>query len=367
MSTVALEHLSKEFDGTAVVRDLTLDIPDGELLVLVGPSGCGKTTTLRMIAGLEVPTSGRILIGGEDVTAVEPGDRDIAMVFQNYALYPHLSVGENLAFGLRMRRVAAAEVRRRVGEVAAVLGLEPLLDRKPAALSGGQRQRVALGRAMVRDPRVFLFDEPLSNLDAQLRAHTRTELARLHRDLDATMIYVTHDQTEAMTLGGRIAILHRGELQQMGTPLEVYDRPASRFVAGFIGAPSMNFLSGRLEGEPGAMRFASPDLGASLPIRGGEQPDAPVVLGIRPEQVRLAREDVPSGATVDAIVRVIEPLGSETLVVCRAPSGTDLIWRTPTRPALGLDAKVRLGFDPADAHWFADGESGRRLPLEAQR
>ncbi|HEX7122738.1 MAG TPA: ABC transporter ATP-binding protein, partial [Gemmatimonadaceae bacterium] len=247
---IVLDGVSKAYDGhIAAVKNLSLAIEPGELLVLVGPSGCGKSTVLRLIAGLETPTSGRILFDDTDVTATPPQERNLAMVFQSYALYPHMTVRENMSFGLRVRGRARAEIARRVDEAARVLGLEALLDRRPGQLSGGQRQRVALGRAIVREPRAFLLDEPLSNLDAQLRADTRAELARLHRRLGVTMVYVTHDQTEAMSLGTRVAVLRDGVLQQVAPPLELYRRPANQFVAGFIGTPPMNFVRGRIRRE----------------------------------------------------------------------------------------------------------------------
>src|SRR5947209_4551293 len=248
MARITLEHIDKRYpNGYIASRDLSLEIADGELLVLVGPSGSGKSTVLRMIAGLEKPTGGTITIGDRDVTYLPPQERDIAMVFQSYALYPHMTVRENMAFGLKLRKQPAEAVARRVGDVAGALGLAPMLDRKPAQLSGGQRQRVALGRAIVREPKAFLFDEPLSNLDAQLRVETRAELARLHRRLGATMVYVTHDQVEAMTLGDRIAVLKEGVLQQVDTPMELYRRPANKFLAGFTGSPATNFIEGIIQ------------------------------------------------------------------------------------------------------------------------
>src|SRR5690242_10663374 len=274
MARIALEHIDESYPtGYVASRDLSLEIADGEFLVLVGPSGSGKSTVLRMIAGLEKPTAGTITIGDRDVTSLPPQERDIAMVFQSYALYPHMSVRENMAFGLKLRKQPAATVTRRVGEVAESLGLTPMLDRKPAQLSGGQRQRVALGRAIVREPKAFLFDEPLSNLDAQLRVETRAELARLHRRLGATMVYVTHDQVEAMTLGTRVAVLKDGELQQVAPPMELYRRPRNQFVASFIGSPSMNFLRGDVTRANGAPQFTAPGLRLSLasdaPVRDG--------------------------------------------------------------------------------------------------
>ncbi len=381
MAGVSLERLSKSYDGGVVaVRELDLRIGDGELLVLVGPSGCGKTTTLRMIAGLESVTGGRILIGERDVTDLEPRDRDIAMVFQNYALYPHMTVRDNLSFGLRMRKTPKAEIRRRIEAVASQLGLEPMLARKPAALSGGQRQRVALGRAMVREPVAFLFDEPLSNLDAKLRVRTRAELVRLHRELGTTMIYVTHDQTEAMTMGERIAVMNQGELQQAASPLEVYDQPANLFVAGFIGSPPMNFFAGTVIAHEDSLRFHGPSFIVTVGRSGdspGEGSDAipdagagaspesrDVVLGIRPEHLSAEAATGDSGTGGDAVmpatVQVVEALGSETLVHCRTAAGEEAIVRTAGRPALRAGNAVRLRLDPSQLHLFDTG-SGRRI------
>ncbi len=359
MAGVRLESLSKTYGGGVVaVKSLDLDVADGELLVLVGPSGCGKSTTLRMIAGLETVTSGRVLIGDRDVTNLEPGDRDIAMVFQSYALYPHMTVRENLSFGLRMRKTPRAERSARVEEAARRLDLEPLLERKPAALSGGQRQRVALGRAIVREPAVFLFDEPLSNLDARLRVRTRAELVSLHRELGTTMVYVTHDQTEAMTMGERIAILRAGELQQVAAPLDVYDRPANVFVAGFIGSPPMNLFDGTLVTVGGVRRFTGPSF--SLPVPGpADAPGGDAVLGVRPEHLSLrARSDV---AGFDASVEVVEALGSETLVHVRTAAGETAVIRLAARAEVAPGDGVRLGFDRDTIHLF-DADGGRRLP-----
>src|SRR5438105_2856042 len=282
MASISLEHIAKRYpNGYIASRDLSLEIADGELLVLVGPSGSGKSTVLRMIAGLEKPTAGTITIGDRDVTRLPPQERDIAMVFQSYALYPHMTVRENMAFGLRLRRQPNEMVARRIGDVADALGLTSMLERKPAQLSGGQRQRVALGRAIVREPKAFLFDEPLSNLDAQLRVETRAELARLHRRLGATMVYVTHDQVEAMTLGTRVAVLKDGALQQVAPPMELYRRPQNRFVASFIGSPSMNFVQGNIERDDGRTRFVAPGMTLAVPEAAAAR-QGPVVLGVRP-------------------------------------------------------------------------------------
>jgi ABC-type sugar transport system ATPase subunit len=301
---VTFDHVTKTFpQGTVAVADFSLEIADGEFMILVGPSGCGKTTALRMVAGLESTTSGRILIGDRVINDVSPRDRDIAMVFQSYALYPHMTVAKNLAFGLRQRKTPSEVIDRRVREIADMLGLERLLKRRPAELSGGQRQRVAMGRALVREPKVFLLDEPLSNLDAKLRVQMRAELKRLHHRLQITTIHVTHDQVEAMTLGDRIAVMSEGALQQLGHPQDVYDRPANVFVAGFIGSPPMNLLRGVLSHgriEAGDLAFERPNL-----------PDGEVVVGVRPESLHLSSD---GAASAELIVEIVEPLGDEVLV-----------------------------------------------------
>ena len=319
MAAVTLEHVTKRFGDTTVVRDVSIEIRDKEFLVLVGPSGCGKSTILRMIAGLEEVSDGDIYIGDRLVNDVSAKDRDIAMVFQNYALYPHMSVFDNLAYGLRQRHTAVSDIRRRVQAVAERLGIEQLLLRKPKQLSGGQRQRAALGRAIVREPQVFLMDEPLSNLDAKLRVQTRVELTKLHARLQTTVIYVTHDQVEAMTLGNRIAILKDGMLQQIDTPAEVYAKPANVFVAGFIGSPAMNFFNARLEQVGGALRVVGGGLEIDLPseivvrVNGftGEQ----VILGVRPEDIHDGSRLAPNGGpTAKATVDMVEHMGSENFV-----------------------------------------------------
>ena len=359
MAELKLDAVSKVFDRHTAVDDLTLAAADGEFLVLVGPSGCGKTTALRMIAGLEHPTSGRIVIGGRDVTALPPGDRNIAMVFQNYALYPHLTVFENLSFPLEMRKQPKAEIDRAVRAAAEALELgDDVLARRPGQLSGGQRQRVALGRAMVREPTVFLFDEPLSNLDAQLRVQTRAELARLHRRLGTTMVYVTHDQTEAMTLGARIAVMHAGRLQQVAPPLEVYDRPANRFVARFIGSPPMNLFEGIVHDENGHSRFEGRALAAALAQRA---PAGACVLGVRPEHLHV-NPDGPLALAVD----MVEPLGAETHVAGTAPGGELVVARVARRHAVSPGDVVNLSFDASHVHLFAADREGRRIALEAR-
>jgi multiple sugar transport system ATP-binding protein len=343
MASVRLEDVRKVYpNGHVAAHGLDLEIKDGEFMVLVGPSGCGKSTALRMIAGLETPTSGRIMIGDRDVTRRPPQDRDIAMVFQTYALYPHMTVRENLGFGLRMRGTGKEAIDRRVDEAARALGLEPHLGRKPAQLSGGQRQRVALGRAIVREPKVFLFDEPLSNLDAKLRVETRAELARMHRRLGATIVYVTHDQEEAMTLGWRVTVMRDGRIQQVAPPMELYRRPANRFVAEFVGSPAMNFLP--------------PDI---LP-RSAAAPSPGATLGIRPHDIAIVE---PGRGDMDAWVDVVEPLGSELLVYLRLGAGGD---GTPLRvvapPELPIEEERQVGvvLDREKLHWF-EAESGQRL------
>jgi multiple sugar transport system ATP-binding protein len=361
VAELRLTEVSKVFpDGTTAVDRVSFEVADGEFLVLVGPSGCGKSTTLRLIAGLEEPSGGEIAIDGRVVNDVLPKDRDIAMVFQNYALYPHMTVYENLAFGLRMKRLPGEEVRRRVGTAADLLGIGELLERRPKALSGGQRQRVALGRALVRQPKVFLFDEPLSNLDAGLRVQMRAELIRLQAELGATVVYVTHDQVEAMTMGSRIVVLHQGRVQQTAAPLTLYRDPVNRFVASFIGSPAMNFVAGNLvrEGsevffreQEGRWRFSLPP--ERIPASPAEEGASEVVLGIRPEHVLLrgVGEGIPG---LEARVEVVEPLGYDTFVTCREGAWR-LVARTgPANPptpgsSIGLDLEqsgVRL-FDPA--------------------
>jgi multiple sugar transport system ATP-binding protein len=357
MATVTLRDLHKTYpQGYHAVRNISLDVRAGEFLVLVGPSGCGKSTTLRMVAGLEEVTSGEIRIGDRVVNDVAPGDRDIAMVFQNYALYPHLSVRDNMAFGLRMRGMPRAEIDRRVAEAAASLSIEHLLGRRPRELSGGQRQRVALGRAIVREPKVFLFDEPLSNLDAKLRVQMRAELARLHRRLGTTVIYVTHDQVEAMTLGDRIVLMNHGVIQQVDAPLAIYRRPANRFVASFIGSPTMNVLAGTVAGdefvvEGAAARVPLPDAPA------GPIPQGPAVLGVRPEDL-LATGDGAPLATV--VLDVAEHMGHETLGHFRL-AGQNHVVRLPGDVRAGVGDAVPLSIRPGALHLFAADEQGRRL------
>ena len=362
MSRVSFRDLTKLYDkGVVAVDHVTFEVADKEFFVLVGPSGCGKSTTLRLVAGLEEPTSGEIHIGDRMVNNVEPKDRDIAMVFQNYALYPHMSVQGNMEFALRLRKTPKAEIRQRVDEAARILGISELLTRKPVALSGGQRQRVAVGRAIVRHPKVFLFDEPLSNLDAKLRVGMRTELARIHRQLETTVFYVTHDQVEAMTLGQRIGVMKDGNLLQIADSMTLYNQPVNRFVAGFIGSPPMNFLAGRIEdGTP--LVFSHNSLRLDLPpaIAATLAParDKPVVLGIRPEGVVLENRDCPARRALrgtvpcfPAGVDVVEQMGNEVIVYLKA--GNDaLIARVPPRDAPQPGDSVTVGFAPDHLHFF---------------
>jgi ABC-type sugar transport system ATPase subunit len=359
VASVSFAAVTKRFGDVVAVDDLTLDVPDREFLVLLGPSGCGKSTALRMIAGLDEPTSGTVSIGGQVVNGVEPKDRDIAMVFQSYALYPHKSVRQNIEFPLLPRHVEKSERVRLVGEAAAMLGLSDLLDRKPRALSGGQRQRVALARAIVRQASVFLMDEPLSNLDAKLRTQTRAELIELHQRLETTFIYVTHDQIEAMTMASRVAILESGVLQQVGHPQDVYDRPANLFVARFIGNPPMNTLPATVAAGDGA--------GARADVAGGSMPvgphagaaGRPVVLGVRPEHLHLSAPDGPEG--VPARVRVVESLGHERLVLCRVAGveGDVVVQTDAADPRPDPDEQVRLRCQAADVHLFDPTSTAR--------
>ncbi len=342
-----------------ILGDISLEVGDGELLVLVGPSGCGKTTLLRCIAGLEEPTRGEIAIDGKQVVDVPPRDRDIAMVFQSYALYPHMTVFENLAFGLRMRKTPLAEIRRLVEEAAQMLEIGHLIERYPRELSGGQRQRVAMGRAVVRRPKVFLFDEPLSNLDAALRQQMRLELLRLHRRLSATMVYVTHDQVEAMTLADRIAVLKQGELIQVGPPAELYSQPRNTFVARFFGSPEMNLIPGQIE----AGEFIAADAALALRVPAAGYPSGPVSLGIRAEDLVLAAPE--TDRSIRARVDVVEHLGSEDLIHLTT-GATRLVLRCPTAKAPGRDSEIRLSVPALHCHFFdrapGPGEGARILP-----
>ena len=376
MARVRLEGIRKMYqDGTVAVHGVDLDVADGEFVVLVGPSGCGKSTTLRMIAGLESISAGKLMIGDRVVNDVPPKDRDIAMVFQSYALYPHMTVHDNLAFALKLRGTPKAEIEKRVEEAASILGIHEFLDRTPRQLSGGQRQRVALGRAIVRQPQVFLFDEPLSNLDAQLRVQMRREIARLHQELAATMIYVTHDQVEAMTLGDRIVVMNKGHVQQIDSPMNLYDHPRNRFVAGFIGSPAMNFVdgtiaaSGSLEfvAEGNAFTFSVPPALAER-IQGLE--GRPLTLGIRPEDVSVAIENGPTiflgestivqpPITAPACLDLVEALGNEVFVYATV-GPYSITARIAPQPLPALGKPITLAFDLAKAHFF-DRETGDRV------
>ncbi len=362
MARVSLDGVRKVYDnGFVAVADATFDIGDGELVVLVGPSGCGKSTTLRMIAGLESITSGTLRIGERVVNDVPPAKRDIAMVFQNYALYPHMSVRDNMAFALKLRNETRSEIDRRVSDAADILGLTPVLDRKPRQLSGGQRQRVALGRALVRKPQVFLFDEPLSNLDAKLRVQTRKEIARLHRRLGTTMVYVTHDQVEAMTLGDRIVVMNAGEIQQIGTPLELYERPANQFVAGFVGSPAMNFIRGTIEQQAGSAAFRAGQGGLVIPLANGAGMGSQAVLGLRPESLHVDGGPITptSRAPIDARLDVVEPMGAEIVLSART-ADLELVARVPPQPLPEPDSPIRLLID-LDRVYLFDAESGASL------
>ena len=367
MAEILIEHLGKTYDNGAVaVTDFNLHIKDEEFIVFVGPSGCGKSTTLRMIAGLEEITDGEFYIDGKLMNEVQPKERDIAMVFQNYALYPHMTVYENIAFGLKLRKFKKADIKKKVEEAAAILGLEDYLDRKPKALSGGQRQRVALGRAIVRDAKVFLMDEPLSNLDAKLRVQMRAEIAKLHRRLKTTTIYVTHDQTEAMTMATRIVIMKDGLIQQVGSPKEVYDFPANRFVGGFIGSPAMNFFDGKL--EKGAFVIADRVIGIPAEtltmLKSGGYEGQAITLGIRPEHIHVNNEDLAGIPTsdIDAVITVAELTGAETII--HAIYGDqEFIGRVEADTAIEPGDKARLVFDMSQVHFF-DSESGERIKAE---
>ena len=357
MATIKIDGLKKRYaNGFEAIHGIDLDVADGELVVIVGPSGCGKSTLLRMVAGLETITEGTLSIDGTVVNDHEPGQRDIAMVFQNYALYPHMSVFNNMAYGLRNRGVGREEIKRKVADVAAILELGDLLDRKPAQLSGGQRQRVAMGRAIVRDPKVFLFDEPLSNLDAKLRVQMRIEIKRLQRRLGTTSLYVTHDQVEAMTLADRLVVMNAGRPEQIGTPMDIYTNPASMFVAGFIGSPAMNFLTlERMEGGrlrlPGSEAMLAEDDGSN---------GAPV-LGIRPEHMRT----VGTAADADIVLSVdaIEPLGADTLVYGRAPGQEgEIVLRLGGSHSIGEGDNLPVAFDRNHLHFF-DRANGRRADV----
>ena len=354
MAAITLEGVHKSYGSVPVIHGVDIDIADGEFVVLVGPSGCGKSTLLRMVAGLEPITGGNLRIGGRVVNDLAPKDRDIAMVFQSYALYPHMTVAQNMGFSLKLRGTDKAEIDRRVQHAAKILALEPYLDRRPRQLSGGQRQRVAMGRAIVRDPQVFLFDEPLSNLDAKLRVQMRGEIKALHQQLGITTVYVTHDQTEAMTMADRIVVMNGGNVEQSGAPLELYDRPANVFVAGFLGSPAMNFIPGELvQGDAPGLRLSDGSIARvrDFPSR---LAGTTVTFGIRPEDIRIVTQ-----AGLPASVTIVEPTGAETQVTARA-GGIDIGLVLNERLAVGPGQPIQLSLDAPRSHFF-DAETGRRL------
>ena len=354
MSTVELRGLKKRYGSVEAIRHLDLTVDEGQFCALLGPSGCGKSTLLRMIAGLEAVTEGSIIIGGADVTNMPPAKRRIAMVFQSYALYPHMTVRQNIGFSMRVAKAPKALMEKRVNEVARTLQLEELLDRRPAQLSGGQRQRVAIGRALVREPQVFLFDEPLSNLDAMLRVQMRVEIAKLHQDLKTTMIYVTHDQVEAMTLADKIVVLDRGVISQVGTPMELYHAPANKFVASFIGSPTMNFVAAEAKSASGVDTVVGLPGGHELKLttKGGliKEPGA-VEVGIRPEHVRLSDPGNP-GAALGGRVRVLERLGNATIMYIETPAG-QIVVQDDGDVKMKAGDNVGVVFDPARVHLFS--------------
>ncbi|WP_367325286.1 ABC transporter ATP-binding protein [Streptomyces sp. HUAS ZL42] len=368
MATVTFDKATRCFPGMdrPAVCGLELEIADGEFMVLVGPSGCGKSTSLRMLAGLEDVDSGSIRIGDRDVTHLPPKDRDIAMVFQNYALYPHMTTADNMGFALKIARMPKRDVRRRVQEAAAILDLRDYLDRKPKSLSGGQRQRVAMGRAIVREPQVFLMDEPLSNLDAKLRVQTRTQIAVLQRRLGTTTVYVTHDQVEAMTMGDRLAVLDNGLLQQVGTPKEVFARPANTFVAGFIGSPAMNLFRLPLTGNGVQLGGVSLPLPRPTLEAAGNGSASEIVLGVRPEQFQLLSPEDADGPGLELVVDAVEDTGSVAYAHATAKLGQELapvVVRLPGRPTRSKGARLRVGVRPDDVHCFS-AATGLRLPGE---
>ena len=353
MAAVTIRDLRKSFGSVEILHGVSVDIADGEFVILVGPSGCGKSTLLRMLAGLEHVTAGEIEIGGNRVNDLPPKDRDIAMVFQNYALYPHMTVADNMAFSLKLKNASKAEIEAKVRPAAEILGLTALLERYPRQLSGGQRQRVAMGRAIVRDPQVFLFDEPLSNLDAKLRVPMRAEIKNLHQRLKTTTVYVTHDQIEAMTMADKIVVMHDGLVEQIGAPLELYDSPANLFVAGFIGSPAMNMLAGRVDPADGG-RFVTPE-GIDLPIPrplAGAPKDGAAVYGLRPESMHL-------GGDIPLTIDVVEPTGSETQVLARL-GAADVVGVFRERISARPGEEIRISVEPEATHLF-DAASGARL------
>jgi multiple sugar transport system ATP-binding protein len=376
MASVRLRGIRKNYGDNPVIKGIDLDIEDGQFVVFVGPSGCGKSTLLRIIAGLEDVTEGQLEIGGQASLDVAPSERGIAMVFQSYALYPHMTVADNMGFALKLGKVPKEEIRERVQRAAEILQIAHLLDRKPKALSGGQRQRVAIGRAIVRKPAVFLFDEPLSNLDAALRAQTRVELARLHRELATTMVYVTHDQVEAMTLGQKIVVFNAGGIEQVGTPLELYERPANLFVAGFLGSPRMNFMAASLVGEEGAIATVRLQGGALAEVAadaGNAAVGARVTLGVRPEHLRLlpaadsaGGQDSPGIPGIPGTIGLVEYLGDVMLAYVQVEGVPELVAVKchGAAAALGAGRRVVLAFDPAQAYLF--GADGAAMPARAR-
>lgn len=369
MHSLSIKNVKKSYGTADVLKGIDIEIEPGQFLILVGPSGCGKSTLLNMIAGLETVTSGSIHIGERDVTQLAPKDRDIAMVFQSYALYPNMTVAQNISFGMEIRKVAKAEQAETVARVAGILQIEPLLNRKPSQLSGGQRQRVAMGRALARDPSLFLFDEPLSNLDAKLRVEMRTEIKELHHRMGTTIVYVTHDQIEAMTLGDRIAVMKDGEVQQFGSPREIYDNPTNMFVAGFMGSPSMNFIPGKIVSENGNLGVSIEGGAGSfvLPVNGaGEQlqsrVDSEIVLGLRPELITHRVEgkmDSDMTFVTPCMVDVVEPTGPDTLIFVRL-NGRKVVCRVAPDAATDAGKPMDLMFDVSKAVFF-DGDSGARI------
>lgn len=372
MARLSIKNLNKVYDNKVeVLKDVNVEAEDGEFLVLVGPSGCGKSTLLRIIAGLEEITSGEVHIGDTLVNDLAPADRSIAMVFQDYALYPHMSVRDNLSFGLRIQKVPPAEINERVATASRTLNIDHLLDRKPSQLSGGQRQRVAIGRAIVRKPKIFLFDEPLSNLDAQLRAQTRIELAALHQNVGNTAVYVTHDQVEAMTLADRIVVLNKGKVQQMGSPLELYNKPANKFVAAFIGNPSMNFFDGELTIQGGRKTFTTGGLSLDLSDSPTPPQSGAYTLGLRPESLKvLARDgrEAQGSRDLEPQVVLVEPHGHETHLVASV-AGKQVIIRSANPKRLQVMEQARAGeklpttIDRSALHWFGQGEDAPRVAV----
>ncbi len=366
MAAVELNSVWKIYAGdVSAVKDVNLSIESGEFVVLVGPSGCGKSTTLRMIAGLESISKGEISIGDRVVNDVAPKDRDIAMVFQNYALYPHMTVEKNIAFSLKISGMPKDEINKRVQNVSEVLGLHDLLKRKPGALSGGQRQRVALGRAIARDPKVFLFDEPLSNLDAKLRVAMRTEMKSLHQRLATTTVYVTHDQEEAMTLGSRLVVMNAGQIQQVGTPIDIYNNPTNRFVAGFVGSPAMNFIEGKLQVKAGQTRFSR----NGFDIFTGSVSNLPdtesdAVMGIRPQSILLASEG--SSDSIPAKVDQVEPLGDQMDIKIRIHDDIAMIARVPLQTGVAAGSDIHIAYDSGKIHFFESHAEGTRINRGAE-